>query len=129
MLEETFTNEEFDTDEQDDISKENKFSHLKPWQYKKGQTGNPLGRYLGGKSGKERMKEKIANMTEEEFEEFLEGQNKNDMWQMGEGRPASNIDMNVKDERKPLTDQEKEEAAAFDKWYANRRNKTGEISG
>ena len=77
-----------------------KADHLKPWQWKKGQSGNPQGRYTG-KSGKERVKEKIASMTDEEFDEFLEGQNKNDIWQMGEGRPDAKTDLTTGG--KPLT--------------------------
>lgn len=73
--------------------REKRIAQLAPWQYKKGQSGNPDGRYKGGKSGKERMKQKIAGMSDEEFEEFIEGIAKLDLFKMAEGNPESSTDL------------------------------------
>ena len=88
------------TDKQQSI-REKRISNLLPYQYKKGQSGNPLGRYKGGTSGKERMKQKIANMTNDEFEDFIEGISKIDLFKMAEGNAATEISgqMNLKVEK------------------------------
>lgn len=78
--------EEQITDGQQSI-REKRIANLAPYQYKKGQSGNSLGRYLGGISGKERLKRKIAGMSDEEFEEWCEGINKLDLFKMAEGNP------------------------------------------
>ena len=80
------------TDEQQTI-KEKRIANLQPYQWKKGQSGNSLGRYMGGLSGKERLKRKIAGMTDEEFEEFLEGMSKIDIFRMAEGNPKQDTDL------------------------------------
>ena len=59
----------------------------RPWLYKKGQSGNPGGRPVGSKSLKTYIKEKFAQMTDEEREEFLDGLDKRILWEMGEGKP------------------------------------------
>ena len=85
-------------DEQQTI-REKRIAQLRPYQYKKGQSGNSLGRYLGGISGKERMKRKIAGMTDEEFEDYLDGMNKIDTWKMAEGNPETKTDITSKGEQ------------------------------
>lgn len=65
---------------------------LTPYQYKKGQSGNPLGR-KPGKSLKEYAKEKLASMTDEEREEFLNGIDKRTIWEMTEGKPKQDVDL------------------------------------
>jgi hypothetical protein len=90
-------NEDNDTVDQQSI-REKRLEQLKPYQWKKGQSGNSLGRYLGGKggkSGKERVKAMISGMTDDEFEEFLEGLSKQDIWEMGEGRADSKTALTV----------------------------------
>lgn len=62
-----------------------KFEHLLPFQFKKGQISNPNGR-AGGKSLKERAKEKLYHMTDEEAEDFLNGLDKKTIWEMAEGK-------------------------------------------
>jgi hypothetical protein len=79
-----------DTGEQDKNSRE----WLKPWQYKKGQSGNPSGR-TKGTSLKEYVKMKFSAMTDDEKEEFLHGLDKETIWKQGEGNPESNDKLKV----------------------------------
>jgi len=65
---------------------------IRPYMYKKGQSGNPSGRPKGI-SLKEYAKLKFVTMTDEEKEEFLDGLSKDIIWEMGEGRPDSKTEM------------------------------------
>lgn len=76
--------------------KPGKAAHLAPWQFKKGQSGNPLGR-TPGKSMKEFAKEYLAGLTDEERIEYFEGMNKADIWKMAEGNPANSTALTGKD--------------------------------
>lgn len=69
----------------------------RPWMYKKGQSGNPGGRPKGSKSMKTYIKEKLAVMTEEEREVFLEGLDKRTIWEMAEGRADAKTELTGKD--------------------------------
>ena|SRR3990167_2599018 len=89
--------EEETADEQQTI-RDKRIAQLRPYQWKKGQSGNALGRYLGGKSGKERARAMIASMTDDEFEDFMEGMNKKDIWEMGEGKAETKTDITTKGE-------------------------------
>jgi hypothetical protein len=71
-------------------TKGKKIEHLAPWQYKKGQSGNPEGR-PDGVSMKVWMRNKFMKMTPAEREEYVNGLNKTDVWKMAEGNPDSDI--------------------------------------
>lgn len=86
-------NETGDTlDEELDEQPENSATRLKPWQFKKGQSGNPNGR-PPGKSLKERAKAMLNAMTPEEEQEFLEGIDKRTIWEMAEGKAKQDMDV------------------------------------
>lgn len=78
-------------DEQEETPQEQ--INSRPWLYKKGQSGNPGGRKVGSKSMKTYIKEKLAVMTEEEREVFLEGLDKRTLWEMAEGRAETKSDI------------------------------------
>lgn len=80
-----------DTD-QPENSKNSRTAHLAPYQYKKGQSGNPGGR-PAGKSLKQYTREKLAAMTDEEREEFLHGIDKKTVWEMSEGKAKQDLDI------------------------------------
>lgn len=64
---------------------------LLPHVYKKGQSGNPGGRPKN--TLKEYAKQKLANMTEEERENFLDGIDKKTIWEMSEGKAKQDIEV------------------------------------
>ena len=67
---------------------------LRPFQYKKGQSGNPSGRPKGI-SLKEYAKLKFLTMTDDEKEEFLHGLPKDIIWKQAEGNPENNDKLKV----------------------------------
>lgn len=71
-----------------DEQKENR-----PWLYKKGQSGNPNGRPKGSISMKTYIKNKLATMTDEERETFLEGIDKKVLWEMAEGKAEAKAEV------------------------------------
>lgn len=83
--------EEKETTAQQAINRLSNTAHLTPWQYKKGQSGNPKGRKSKGESLKEYAKRKMANMTPSQKEEFMNGLDKRTVWEMAEGKPANEI--------------------------------------
>ena len=62
----------------------------------KNNNANPLGRPKG-KTLKERLKEKLALMSDEEMDEFLKGIAALDKWKMAEGNPANDTNLGNKD--------------------------------
>ena len=75
-----------------DKLKEQREEQIKPWQFKKGQSGNPKGR-PPGKSLKERTKAMLNAMTEEEEQVFLEGMDKRVIWEMAEGKAKQDVEV------------------------------------
>ena len=71
--------------EQGENTKKDKYAHLKPWQFKPGQSGNPKGR-PPGPSLKEYAKKYLSSLTEEERLEYLAGIDKKIVWEMAEGK-------------------------------------------
>lgn len=79
-------------EEQKEQQPYSKGSHLAPYQFKKGQSGNPNGR-PPGKSLKERAKAMLNAMSPEEEQEFLEGIDKKIIWEMAEGKPKQETEV------------------------------------
>ena len=67
--------------------------HLKPWQFKPGQSGNPGGRAKGSKSLKTFAREYLESLNDEEKLEFLKGMDKIDIFKMAEGNPKQDTDV------------------------------------
>lgn len=67
---------------------------LKPWLWKKGQSGNIMGRPKG-KTMKEYAREYLERMTDEERDEWLEGIPKEKIWEMSEGKAKQDVSADV----------------------------------
>jgi hypothetical protein len=77
--------------EQENI-REKRIEQLRPYQYKKGQSGNPSGRPVGI-SLKEYARNKLLTMTDEEREEFFYGLPKDKIWEMAEGKAKQDTEI------------------------------------
>ncbi len=71
----------------------NPADHLKPWQFKPGQSGNPSGLKKGTVSLKTYAKNMIQDMTDEEKLEFMKGIDKKTVWEMSEGKAKQDVDV------------------------------------
>lgn len=71
---------------------------IRPYMWKKGQSGNIMGRPKG-KTMKEYVKDYLAKMTDEERDEWLEGIDKHKIWEMGEDKAQSHTDLTSKGEK------------------------------
>lgn len=85
--------------EESDKQKENT---AKPWLWKKGQSGNIMGRPKG-KTMKEYAKQYLERMTDDERDEWLEGIEKDKVWEMAEGKAKQDIEANVTVESKVIS--------------------------
>ncbi|MCK9370944.1 DUF5681 domain-containing protein [Candidatus Dojkabacteria bacterium] len=90
-------------DEELKEQRNNRVEAIKPWQFKKGQSGNPLGR-PPGRSLKDRAKRYLAGMTDEEAEEYFAGMDKKDVWEMAEGKAEAKTDLYIKEVPQPILD-------------------------
>jgi len=78
-----------DTEEQ---SKTGRADHLKPWQFKPGQSGNLEGR-PEGPSLKEWSKSYLKRLNAKERKEFMTGIDKKIVWEMAEGKPDTKTEV------------------------------------
>lgn len=74
-------------------SNNSRTAHLKPYQFKKGVSGNPGGRPVGAKSMKTFAREYLEVMPEEDRIEFLNSIDPKIVWEMSEGKPKQDVEM------------------------------------
>lgn len=67
----------------------------RPWLFKKGQSGNPVGRPKGSVGLKTWAKEYLSSMNEEERMDFMDGLPKEVIWKMAEGNPHNTEESKV----------------------------------
>lgn len=91
-----------ETNEEDIIEEElpekqrkSKVDYIRPYMWKKGQSGNIMGRPKG-KTMKEYAREYLERMTDEERDEWLEGLGKDVIWEMAEGKADSKSSLEFK---------------------------------
>jgi hypothetical protein len=79
----------------EDPQKQRDYNELRPYQFKKGQSGNPGGRPKGSVSLKTYAREMLEKMNDDERQEFLNGLAKEVIWEMAEGKAQSNTDLKL----------------------------------
>ncbi len=67
------------------------YEWLKPWQFKKGQSGNPSGAKRG-KKVKTYLAERFMAMTDKEKDAFLNQISPDLAWRMAEGNPPQEVE-------------------------------------
>ena len=75
-----------------DKQRKNSLEAIRPHQWKKGQSGNIMGRPKG-KTMKEYARLYLERMTDEERDEWLEGLEKDRVWEMAEGKAKQDLDI------------------------------------
>ena len=81
--------------ETEEQGKNKGLEHLKPYQFKKGQSGNPGGRPKG-KSLKAYARKMLEDMTDEQRQKFFNGVDKMRLWEMAEGRAEQKGEVDIK---------------------------------
>lgn len=71
-----------------------RIDQIKPYMWKKGQSGNIKGRPKG-KTLKEWTKDYLERMTDEERDAFMEGIPKEVIWKMAEGNPTEDKNISI----------------------------------
>lgn len=83
---------EAELDKQEKKQAKSPAERIAPYQWKKGQSGNIMGRPKG-KTMKEYARQYLERMTDEERDEWLEGLGKEAIWKMAEGNPETKTDV------------------------------------
>ena len=83
-----------ETESQGEVTdKTEKKQELRTWLFKKGQSGNPKGRPKGTFSLKTYAKHMLAEMTDKQRQDFLNGIDKRIVWEMAEGRAKQDMEL------------------------------------